>query len=173
MWPKWKRYEAGPNLNANYSRTQEKRFEKTSGILRFESQEFFLCFWNIWKEFSIFVVPLARFFDSLSFLPVFSSLHWPLLFLQTSAEKLLFQVDLEQFEQRSLVDDANSLPQILEGFYTTPSAPTDALGQKLRVETSSTTRTQKTQEKTPGNLKVYFIFFDTKQTYYSIIVWIV
>ena len=110
------------------------------------------------RNFQFSLSPLARFFDSLSFLPAFSSLHWPLLFLQTSAEKLLFQVDLEQFEQRSLVDDANSLPQILEGFYTTPSAPTDALGQKLRVETSSTTTTQKTQEKTPGNLKVYFIF---------------
>ena len=36
------------------------------------------------------------------------------------------EVDLEQFEQRSLVDDENSLPQILEGFYTTPNAPTDA-----------------------------------------------
>ena len=43
-------------------------------------------------------------------------------------------VDLEQFEQRSLVDDANSLPQILEGFYTTPSAPTDVFRCRSAAE---------------------------------------
>ena len=165
---------SGPQSKCKLFQNSGKTFWENLRNTTIRIPRVFSCvFLNIWKEFSIFVVPLARFLDSLGFLPAFSSLHWPLLFLQTSAEKLLFQVDLEQFEQRSLVDDANSLPQILEGFYTTPSAPTDALGQKLRVETSSTTRTQKTQEKTPGNLKVYFICFDTKQTYYSIIVWIV
>ena len=37
----------------------------------------------------------------------------------------------------SLVDDANSLPQILKGFYTAPSGPTEALWQELSRENSS------------------------------------
>ena len=43
-------------------------------------------------------------------------------------------VDLEQFEQMSLVDDANSLPQILKGFYTAPSGPTEVFRCRSAAE---------------------------------------
>ena len=60
----------------------------------------------------------------------------------------------------SLVDDANSLPQILKGFYTAPSGPTEALWQELSGENSSfcNINTKKTRKKNTGRQIIAWIF---------------